>query len=173
MDDIINAPVEYDDQGVVKAQYFRADDLSEAEYRALLEEADRIRAYQSTNGVSSESTYSYSVPSTTTYTAPTTTYTAPTTTFSEASTTYTAPTTTFAAPAPAYTAPTNQVSSSSGYAVEIFEPTQAPQVNQSTRIHRVVKGDTLYNISKRYDVAIASIKAENGITGTNLSLIHI
>ena len=139
-------------------------DSSEAEYRALLEEADRIRAYQSTNGVSSESTYSYSVPSTTTYTAPTTT-------FSETSTTHTAPTTTFAAPAPTYTtAPTTQVNSSSGYAVEIFEPTQAPQVSQSTRIHRVVKGDTLYNISKRYDVAIASIKAENGITGTNLSL---
>jgi len=50
VDDIINAPIEYDNNGVVKAQYFKADDLSEAEYRALLEEADRIRAYQDATG---------------------------------------------------------------------------------------------------------------------------
>ncbi len=144
VDDIINAPIEYDNNGVVKAQYFKADDLSEAEYRALLEEADRIRAYQdATGGIASQSSSS-------TYAYPTTSSTA----------------------------------ISSGYEVEIFEPSSAVppsytpyevaptevQAATPSRVHRVAKGDTLYNISKRYGTDVASIKSANGLTGTTLSI---
>jgi len=56
---IINAPIEYDDNGVVRAQHFNADDLTDEEYRALLEEADRIRAYRDSNGYNFEDQYVY------------------------------------------------------------------------------------------------------------------
>ena len=46
---VIDAPITYSQEGVVKAQHFKQGDLSPSEYNALLEEADRIRAYQVKN----------------------------------------------------------------------------------------------------------------------------
>lgn len=147
VDDIINAPIEYTDQGVVKAQYFKADDLSEAEYRALLEEADRVRAYQAANGGGQVvfDTPATSYTSATTYSAPATTYTSEST------------------PAPATTY-------AQDYQLEIYDVTPSYQAAESVKIHRVAKGETLYSISKRYGSTVADVQAENGISGTGISI---
>lgn len=130
VDDIINAPIEYDDNGVVQAQYFSADDLSDAEYKALLDEADRIRAYQSINGISQTSV------------------------------------------GVSQTAQTigTKYSYSNGYQVEMVEPDGFVTAVAAPKIHTIAKGDTLYNLSKRYDASIADIQAENGLTGTALNI---
>lgn len=130
VDDIINAPIEYDENGVVQAQYFSADDLSDAEYKALLDEADRIRAYQSINGVSQTSV---DIPQT------------------------------------SQTVGT-QYGYSNGYQVEMVEPDSFVTAVAAPKIHTIAKGDTLYNLSKRYDASIAAIQAENGLTGTALNI---
>lgn len=131
---IINAPIEYDDNGVVKAQHFNADNLTEDEYQALLDEADRIRAYRDANGLNFESDYVYSAPA--------------------------ASTVVEAAPL---------------YQIDLFEPQASTSVASTTmtsaaKTHTVSKGDTLYNISKRYDTSVQSIQAENGFSGTALSI---
>lgn len=135
IDAIINAPVEYDDNGVVKAQHFNADDLTEEEYQALLEEADRIRAYRDANGLNFEDQYIY----------PETATVATTTTVTE---------------------------EAPSYQVELFAPETSTSTSVATdlKVHTVSKGDTLYNISKRYDTSIAAIQSENGLSGTALSI---
>ncbi len=134
VDAIINAPIEYDDNGVVKAQHFNADSLTEEEYQALLDEADRIRAYRDANGMNFESDYVYSAPA--------------------------AATVVDAAPL---------------YQIDLFEPqtsnaTASSTISSASKTYTVSKGDTLYNISKRYDTSVESIQAENGLTGTALSI---
>ena len=59
VDAIINAPLEYDENGVVQAQHFNADNLTEEEYQTILEEAERVRAYRDANGLNFESEYVY------------------------------------------------------------------------------------------------------------------
>ena len=51
IDAIINAPIEYDDKGVVKAQHFNADSLTDEEYQAVLDEAARVRGFSVTGGM--------------------------------------------------------------------------------------------------------------------------
>jgi len=133
IDSIINAPIEYDDNGVVKAQHFNADDLTDEEYQALLDEADRIRAYRDANGLNFEEQYIYP----------------------EA-------------------VETSVVEAAPSYQIELFAPEATPSiassVSTSAKIHTVSKGDTLYNISKRYDTTVTAIQAENGISTTELSI---
>ncbi|MEP3655008.1 MAG: LysM peptidoglycan-binding domain-containing protein [Litorimonas sp.] len=134
IDSIINAPVEYDENGVVKAQHFNADDLTEEEYQALLDEADRIRAYRDANGLNFEDEYVYPE-----------------------------------------TQATTVVERAPSYQVELFAPqtSTAPSSTVTTsalKTHTVSKGDTLYNISKRYDTTVQSIQTENGLAGTTLSI---
>lgn len=133
VDSIINAPIEYDENGVVKAQHFNADDLTDEEYQALLDEADRIRAYRDANGLNFDEQYIY--PETTTVTTTTTVTEEP-----------------------------------SSYQVELFAPESSTATTAAPKIHTVSKGDTLYNISKRYDTSIAAIQSENGLSGTALSI---
>lgn len=141
IDTIINAPVEYDDNGVVKAQHFNADNLTEEEYQSVLEEANRVRAYRDAHGLNFESEYIYSNP------APVTT------------------TKTTVDVASSYQEPTPL------YEIELFEPqAAAPTTTTTVKTHTVAKGDTLYNISKRYDATVQSIQAENDLTGTTLSI---
>lgn len=139
----ISAPVTYSDTGVVKAQHFKQGDLSAAEYQALLEEADRIRAYQVTN--ENYTGVSYGAVQGTVQTAP----------------------------------------AETAYEIELFEtapaiedtivyaettpvaPTYAPV---TTTAHTVSKGDTLYNISKRYAVTIDALQAANNLDGSNIGL---
>ena len=130
---VINAPIEYDENGVVKAQYFKADDLTPAQLDALLAEADRVRGYQQANGV-------YVRPETA---APASTYSA-------------APSTSFA---------------NGGYEIELYEaPASVAAPVAQTRMHTVAKGDTLYNIAKRYDVSVTALQQANGISGSSIGL---
>ena len=125
---VITAPIEYDSNGVVKAQYFKAEDLSPEQLQALLDEADRVRSYQQSNGI---------------YVRPETAPTQP------------IEIELYAQPdAPAQTAELTVIE----------EPVSA------ARSHTVVKGDTLYNISKRYDVSVTDLQKANGIAGSAISL---
>lgn len=131
---IINAPIEYDENGVVKAQHFNADNLTEEEYQALLEEAARIEAYRDANGLNFESDYVYPE-----------------------------------------VAATTVVEASPIYQIDLFAPqtsnsTASTTITSAAKTHTVSKGDTLYNISKRYDTSVQSIQAENGLSGTTLSI---
>ncbi len=134
----ISAPITYSDTGVVKAQHFKQGDLNEAEYQSLLDEADRIRAYQSTHGSYTGISYAATTPQ--------------------------------AAPV------------DTSYEIELFEtPVQeaviyaattpiAATISPAAASHRVIKGDTLYNISKRYAVSIGALKSANNISRNNINL---
>ena len=138
---IISAPITYTDSGVVRAQHFKQGDLSTEEYNALLAEADRIRAYQANS-----QQYSYGSAQT------------------------------FNPPAPGV---------SESYEIELFaEPIAveetviyadtAPITSFSepavTTAHTVAKGDTLYNISKRYAVTVDALQTANGLYGNTIGL---
>jgi len=141
---IISAPVTYSETGVVKAQHFKQGDLSASEYQALLDEADRIRAYQVTNENYTGVSYG-------------------------------------AVQSAAQTAPVD-----SGYEIELFasepvaledtivyaETTPITSFSQPaiTTAHTVTKGDTLYNISRRYAVTIDALQTANGLYGNTIGL---
>jgi len=135
-------PHEYTDAGVLKAQHIKPGDISPEEYAKLLEEADRVRAFQSTQGTYTGVTYGETTQTVVTETAPTTSYdvqifdTQPAAPITYADTT-------------TYTPITN--------------------VPLST-VHRVTKGDTLYNISKRFGVKVADLRARNGLTDNAIKL---
>ena len=135
VDAIINAPLEYDEYGVVQAQHFNADNLTEEEYQIILEEADRVRAYRDANGLNFESEYVYpdrvAAPSTVGHT------------------------TNYQEPAPLYQ-------------IELYEPQTTTTTTAKT--HTVAKGDTLYNISKRYAVTIDALQSANGLYGNTIGL---
>ncbi len=151
IDSIIRAPIEYDENGVMKAQHFNADNLTDEEYQVILDEAARIRAYRDANGLNFESDYvspEYIDATPQTYSLSS----APVESrdsnyqielFAPETPTYSAST---------YAAPTTSYSTS------------------SAKTHRVSKGETLYRISKLYGVSIADIQAENAMTNTTLSV---
>jgi len=140
---VISAPVTYADTGVVKAQHFKQGDLSEAEYQALLEEADRIRAYQVTN--KNYTGVSYAATQGSVSTSPVDTsyeielFADPVSAAPSASHAETKPLTSYLAPA-------------------------------ATTAHTVIKGDTLYNISKRYAVTVSELQTANNLTGDAIGL---
>lgn len=134
-----------------RAQFIQASDLSPEEYQRLLNEADKVRSYQSATTVAQPyvtSTTQY-VPSTTTINQPTIEiFDAPianTSSYSAYNTTYGSTATTM----PASTTITTGTSYTG---------------------HSVVKGDTLYSISKRYGVSLKDLKSTNGKTGNALSI---
>jgi|GEM_PF-1027190 len=135
------APVTAPTQNVVKAQYIKSGDVSPSEYQALLDEADRIRAYQSSNGQFT-----------------------------------------------GVTMPSQPAKSSTNgdYEIDLYAPAAVSkpatmpvvtqkQTSQTTQAsgpatHRVQKGDTLYNISKRYNLSVDAIKSANGLSDSNIRL---
>jgi LysM repeat protein len=130
----IQAPVTYTTGEVVKAQHYKQGDLSDAEYQALLDEADRVRAYQ---GISNREAQAVGVSETYEGAYEVDLY----------------------APA-AETTPASAISAiPSGMATVT-----------TTTLHEVVKGDTLYNVSKRFGTTVAALQDENGLSGTNISL---
>lgn len=152
---IFSAPT-YSQTDVVKAQHFKPGDLSDAEYQALLDEADRIRSYQESNGYISDS------------------YTAQSGYISDSSTvTYDAGTTTV-------------YPSSESYEIEMFAPATTPVEtityaettpiqtsaisSYATTTHSVLKGDTLYNISKRYNISVDELKSANYMSDNNIGI---
>ncbi|MEP3892039.1 MAG: LysM peptidoglycan-binding domain-containing protein [Hellea sp.] len=140
----ISAPVTYSDDGVMKAQHFKQGDLSAAEYQSLLDEADRIRAYQVTN--ENYTGVSYSATQGAVQSAPVET----------------------------------------SYEIELFAVEPAPLADTITYAdtttvtsfsapaaltsHVVSKGDTLYNISKRYAVTVGALQTVNNLNGNNIGL---
>lgn len=115
-----------------------------------MDEAARIRKYREANGLNFESEYVESE-----YVSSNTqTYDAPSTQIVEQDSNYQIEL--FAPEAPTYTAATTY---------------EAPtSLVSSAKTHTVSKGETLYRISKLYDVSISDIQAENAITGTTLSV---
>ncbi len=149
-DALITAPIEYDENGVAKAQYFKASDLTPEQNKAFQDEVKRVRAYQSHNTGNAE---------------------IPNYTYSEA--------------APIIATDETAVPFNNGaYEIELYAPQNSgsqmpdaqvnvvnePLVQSAAATHIVVKGDTLYNISKRYDVTIGQLQDENGLSDTNLNL---
>ena len=153
---ILAAPT-YSEGEVVRAQHFKPGDLSDAEYQALLDEADRIRAYQNSSGYTSqgyisENSYTVENSSAGTYDVGTTTV----------------------------------YPSTDNYEIELFTPSTpdngsisyvetSPVVtsslhNQNTTSHRVLRGDTLYNISKRYNISVVNLKSANYMSDNNIQI---
>ena len=112
-------PLEYTEDGIVRAQFISPNDVTPEQYRSLLREAEKVRAFRSySTGVSTSAG--------------------------------TAAGTTIASPA------TPTVS----YSTDVV----------TSRSHTVVKGDTLYNLGKRFGVSPAAITEANGIDGTGIKL---
>ena len=175
-DNLISAPIEYDENGIAKAQYFKASDLTPEQNKAFEEELRRVRAYQAQNGSAlsvPDYTYSQGTSSGAVLNAPAQTA-EPISAVSE-SITY------------GEFAPVTQTPQSGTYEIELYAPAAStpastsasnvtvineavPATASSTSLHVVAKGDTLYNLSKRYDVTIGRIQDENGLSDTNLSL---
>jgi LysM repeat protein len=77
-----------------------------------------------------------------------------------------APAQNYTAPAPAPAAPAYTPPAAPAYT-----PAPAPATNYGgTSSHIVSKGDTLYNLSKRYGTSVASIQAANGLPDSLIRL---
>lgn len=138
-------PLEFTKDGVMKAQHIRPGDVSPEEYQALLDEADRVRRYQ-TNGQTTGSyafddKYNRNVPASPTSAVPAPIASAPT--YSRQLPLYEAPRT-----QPQYTGQTESYAS-------------APSVERQS--HYVVKGDTLFSISRAYGLTVADVKSANNL----------
>ncbi len=134
-DSTISAPIEYDANGVVKAQHFKAEDLTPEQLNALLAEADRVRSYQHSSGI---------------YVRPET-----------------------AAPSEVYEIELYETPVTANTYVESVPTASAPMMAApmtTAQMHTVVKGDTLYNISKRYNLTVDALKWKNGLSDNTLSL---
>ncbi|MFC2415261.1 LysM peptidoglycan-binding domain-containing protein, partial [Neisseria elongata] len=69
--------------------------------------------------------------------------------------------------APVYTPP--PTISSPSVSGSTYVPSYAPvDINAAT--HKVVRGDTVYNISKRYNITQDNLRAWNGLTDNNISV---
>ena len=152
----ITAPLTFSDTGVVKAQHFKQGDLSPQAYQELLDEADRVRSYQSTTQAYTGISYEAASPVENTYVEPAQTYQIEL----------------FAPEVASVTEESIGASELYGsdpvvtYATTtVIEPVPAP-----AQTHIVRKGDTLYNISKRYAVSIDELRSTNDLTGNNIGL---
>jgi len=163
---------------VVRARHIKPGDVSPEEYAALLAEAERVKAYQSSQGTSGatviydgsyQNAQATPIYSSTNYVATQT----PTYSDTPSRTVYTAP-----------RIPTRQ--SASSRRVELYDTpinssvtyatSQSTPSSMSTSYsspefgHNVAKGDTLYNISKRYGVTLSALRNANAISGSNIQL---
>lgn len=141
----------------VRGQFIRAGDVSPEEYARLLEEADKIRAYQG-------NAYSYNNAS-------------DITTYSVVDTPVT--TTQVYDGRPTYSGTTTE-----GFQIELYDepipvtttyattttPVASTSYTRSSSAHTVVRGDTLYSISKRYGVSLTDLKSSNGLSGNTISI---
>ncbi len=137
---VVHEPVPDQFEGIVRAQHIKPGDVSPEEYAKLLEEADKVRTYQRSYLTPSEST------ETTTY-------------------------------VPQISTQSQIVVPSGNARIELFDTpitqsatleTPGPATTKTT--HSVVKGDTLYNISKRYDISLKDLKTANGLADNNIKL---
>lgn len=156
-------PVENQDfTGVVRAQHIRPGDVSAEEYARLLEEADRIKAWRASQGISESVFYNTPTTATSTTVYSDTYVSTPTPTYG--TTTY------VQAPQPKIELYDTPQSSTVTYASTTQPSTRISSPISYASSHSVLKGDTLYNISKRYGVKLSSLKTANGLSGNNISL---
>lgn len=143
---IADVPVEYNDEGIMQAQHIRPGDVSPEEYQALLDEADRVRAYQSRDGYTSSSagTVDYG-------------YNYENINISSASAPVTDGGNIYQSELPLYETP----QSDTRYRAQTSTYASAPIAEATS--HYVVKGDTLYSISKRYGVNVNTLKSANSL----------
>jgi len=158
----------------VRAKFIRAGDVSPEEYARLLEEAEKVRAYQGNTY-----SYDYSAPAETTYSTETTTYSTGATTVYDGRPAYSGTTTEgyqielYETPIPAtstvttYSAPVATSTYSAPLTTSIYTAS-TPIVTSAS--HTVVKGDTLYSLSKRYGVSVSDLRSTNGISGNNIGI---
>lgn len=134
-----------------RAQFIRAGDVSPEEYARLLEEADKIRAYQGT-------TYTYEAPVTETYSV-------------ETSTVYDG--------RPVYSGTSSQGYQIELYDTPIAAPvTQTTTIvpadttsySYTSSGYTVSAGDTLYGISKQHGISLSDLKSTNGLSGNTISI---
>ncbi len=136
----------------VRGQFIRAGDVSAEEYARLLEEADKVRAYQGGSTYTYDQSYSEPVVETSTY-----------------------------ATTEAYDGrPSHIGTTSQGYQIELYDTPVTVTASSSSvyeanypaisSSHRVVKGDTLYSISKRYGVSLSDLRSTNNISGNTISI---
>jgi len=133
-------PIERDDAGIIRAQFIRASDVTPEEYQRLLDEAAKVSTYQSYTNTVREPAATLPL-----YQAPGT-----------------------AAPLSYGTAVTPYQSPVTPYQSTVADSAFTNTVTSST--HRVVKGDTLYNIAKRNGVTVSALKSVNGIAADAISL---
>ena len=138
--DPVMLPIERNDAGVVRAQFIKPGDVSPEEYQRLLDEADKVRAFQG-----QQPSY-ITVDRTQEVTADAPLYSAP----------VSQPLTQEWVQSPAPQA-------------DIFAEATAPRISATLR-HTVVKGDTLYNIAKRNGVSVDEIRSANGMSDNGLQL---
>lgn len=143
----------------VRGQFIRAGDVSPEEYNRLLEEAEKIRAYQGGSSYTSSYSTGYS------------------TTIQNDD-----------GSAVAYDGrPNSSVITGQGYQIELYETPISPTITTTpvaavpsasyssgnpniSSNHVVVKGDTLYSLSRRYGVALNDLKSVNGLYGNSISI---
>lgn len=95
------------------------------------------------------------------YTPPKQTYTPPKTTYTPPKKTYTPPKkTTKAAPKKVAPKPTPKK----------VTPRRITPKAKAPIVHRVVKGDTLYGLSRKYGASVSDIQTANGLKGSSISL---
>lgn len=157
----VTEPTQSFDDNIVRAQFIKPGDVSPEEYAALLAEADKIRAFQSSANSYTGSVYS-TAPASSGGTMSTDAYgyeielfDAPVSASGSAS----APNTVVND----YT-PANTVITAAAPVVTYQSPAQ------TLASHYVVKGDTLYNVAKRNGVTVAALKSANNMTGNGLQL---
>ena len=157
---VIEPVTNQDLSGVVRAQHIRPGDVSAEEYARLLEEADRVKAWRASQGISENVIYSGTSATSTTVYSPDQTYVSvpnySTTTYVE----------TAQPKIEIFDAP---ISSSVTYA-STTPTTTYDSYSSSISSYSVSRGDTLYSIAKRYGVSLASLKSANGLSGNNIGL---
>ena len=135
-------PIERTEAGVVKAQYIKPGDLSPEAYQALLAEADKIRAYQRQPSYTVIDTATNTVEPV--YVEPSETRIAPTTNLPQ----------------------TGRVIS----AAQIMGSPTVITASVGARNHTVAKGDTLYSIARTNGIAVAELRALNGLSDNAIQI---
>lgn len=146
------------DDNIVRAQFIRPGDVSPEEYAALLAEADKIRAFQNSQGAYTGISYDN-------------TPTSSATSGQFVTDTHGYQIELFEAPVEAPMAVTTRSAVRAGTVIASTTPTitySAPISATTSASHYVVKGDTLYNIAKRNNISVSELKAANNLTSNNL-----
>ena len=147
------------DDSIVRAQFIKPGDVSPEEYQALLDEADKIRAFQSSQGA---------------YTGISASAIEPQGESRYVTDSYGYKIELFEAPIAAPIEVSQSAPTSAGRIIQSSTPVVTYQSESRTvtqlKGHYVVKGDTLYNIAKRNNVTVAELKAMNGFTSNDLKL---